>query len=526
MNSIKVKWLSIVVLVILVVYGLWTGLMYSLNFELNSDTVVPGLIANDIFSHGNIQYDFPVNDPYIFTDIYTFDIWPQFLSGYDPTVLRLTAYAMFIIAIAIFSFIVYRYTGTVSALMFAALTVNLGFDAYTNFISPERHVGTLIATGLLIILLDFDRAKKSGKFRMAACVLIAALVLLSDSIFLALFIIPYVACYLLFFRGALKKNWPKKKLEKQELDRLRAEKTKELRTMDMTVILLVVVPVLVLLFKTFEPKFIGDNLAYFNPTPMTISDLHQALVVNLPLYFQCLAQLVNQALFNVLSFKFSLMDIPIAIVFLGALSLAATRPNKQARYIYMMFLLSGVVVFLGFIFLGFAVDLWSSRFLIVTAISIFAVIALAYDEKDDKLGRNALLLVLVLVLVIYMVPISYSKIASLDNHPNQEQYDLIGYMESHGYTNGVSDYDHSNLISYLSREHVELLAVQKDSDMLTPYSWLASSTWYLSQEQGYFVMAENNTKFYDDVQGIIAAHPPKQVDYYKDYTIYIYNMSK
>lgn len=74
MKGLKIKWLAIVILTILIIYGLFTGLMYSLNFDLGSDTVVPGLVAMEIFDHGNLQYNFPVNDPYLFTDIYTFDI--------------------------------------------------------------------------------------------------------------------------------------------------------------------------------------------------------------------------------------------------------------------------------------------------------------------------------------------------------------------------------------------------------------------------------------------------------------------
>ena len=104
MKGLNVKWLAVAILAVLIVYGLGAGLMYSLNFELSSDTVVPGVVAKEVFSNGNFQFEFPVNDPYLFTDIYTFHLLPQVLSGYDPTVLRLTAFAMFLILIAIFSY--------------------------------------------------------------------------------------------------------------------------------------------------------------------------------------------------------------------------------------------------------------------------------------------------------------------------------------------------------------------------------------------------------------------------------------
>ena len=526
MSGLKIKWIAIAVLAVLIVYGLGTGLMYSLNLELNSDTVVPGLVANEIFSHGNFQYDFPVNDPYLFTDIYTFDMLPQLLSGYDPTVLRLTAYAMFIIVVAIFSFIVYQYAGSVSALMFAALTVNLGFDAYTNFLSPERHIGTLIATGLLIILLEFNRAKKAGVYRMGACVLIAALVLLSDSLFFAMFIIPYIACYVFFFRDEIKKSWPKTKMDKQEQGLLRAEKKKELNRLDITVALLVAVPGLFWLFKTFEPSFISDNLVQFNRTSITVSGLSQVLFTNIPLYFQSLAQLLNQSLFNVLSVKFTLIDIPVVIIFLGALFLAVTRPNKQARYLYLIFILSGVLTFLGYLFLGFADGLGSSRFLIFTAISIFAVIALAYNEKEETNKLNLLLLALVVVLVLSTVPASYSKLITLDGHPNQEQYQLISYLESKNYTVGYSDYTNANLLTYLSKEKLTVRALRVDNDQFKSYQWLASLKWYSYQPPEFFYVMKNGTPFNDAVLTINANRPtPNPMDTFGNYNIFHFDFT-
>lgn len=53
----------IAIFTVLRAYGLGIGLIYALNLELSSDTVVPGLVAREIFDHGNFQFDFPVNDP-------------------------------------------------------------------------------------------------------------------------------------------------------------------------------------------------------------------------------------------------------------------------------------------------------------------------------------------------------------------------------------------------------------------------------------------------------------------------------
>ena len=202
MKGLKIKWLAIGILAILILYGLLAGLLYSLNYDLASDNVVPGLVAIEIFSHGNFQFNFPVNDPHLFTDVYTFHLLPQYLSGYDPNVLRLTAFVMFVILIVIFAYIIYGYTGVVSAMMFAALMANLSPDAYYYFISPDWHLGMLIGAGIFIILLDFERVKKRSLYWTALCVILIALVMLSDSTILTVFILPYIAYYILFKRPA------------------------------------------------------------------------------------------------------------------------------------------------------------------------------------------------------------------------------------------------------------------------------------------------------------------------------------
>ena len=176
-----------------------------------------------------------------------------------------------------------------------------------------------------------------------------------------------------------------------------------------------------------------SQLLYFNSTPVSLVDLQHAVAVNLPLYFQALALLVNTALYNVLSLNFGILDIPVALVFLVALGISFVRVNKKAGYLYVMFLGSAIVIFLGFILLSLTDGLWSARFLIYTALAVFGVIALAYDEKDEKNKLNLLLLALVVVLVLSTVPANYSKMTSLDGQPNKEDYQLIAFIESRGY---------------------------------------------------------------------------------------------
>ena len=525
MRGLNTKSIAIVILAILVIYGLFAGFMYSLNFDLGSDTVVPGIVAMEVFNHGDIQFDFPVNDPYLFTDIYTFHLLPQLLSGYDPTVLRLTAFAMFLILIAIFSYIIYRYAGTVSALMFAALMANLSPDAYTYFISPEWHEGTLIATGIFIILLNFDRIKKSSMYWTAACVIAAALVMLSDSTFLALFIIPYIAYYILFKRAELQKSLSKKKAGKQGNGTVDISDKGGQKNTDIILLSVALIPTLAWLFKTYEPTSLGLWMPYFDSTPVSLVGIQYALTVNLPLYFQCITFLVSQAWYNVLGLHIGLLDIPMALIFIAALGISVVRTNKNARYLYMMFLVAAIVMFLGFVFSSLTDGLWSSRFLIYTALSVFAVIALGYDEKDESNKLNLVLLGLVVVLVLSTVPLNYSRLVSLDSHPNQDENQLISFLESRGYNFGYSDYANANLLTYLSKEQVTVRSVRIQNGKIDPYPWLAAVKWYNVHPSKFFILSKTGTEFNGGLFVLVNAHPPSLVETYKGYNVFYFNSS-
>jgi hypothetical protein len=531
MRGLKTRWLVIAILAILTLYGLLAGFMYSLNYDLSSDTVVPGIVAMEIFTHGNLQFNYPANDPYLFTDIFTFHLIPQLISGYDPTVLKLTAFAMFIIAVLVFSYIVYKYSGLINALMFAALLSNLSPEAYTYFITPEWHIGTLLLSGVFIILLDFDRIDRISIYQAALLVIAVALVLISDSIILAIFIIPYVVCYILFKKLG-KKNADVRPISGKKVPRAQRKmensrtNTTQVRRQDMTVLSVAVVPFLALLFKMYEPVAVSATLSYFNPTPVSLVSLSQSLTVNLPLYFQCLSFLVCHGLYDVLSLRIGLTDLPLAVLFLATLGIAIVMRNRKAGVIYTFFLTSALVIFLGVLFTSLTDGFWSARFLTFTAVSIFAVIALAYDEMGHKGVLNVALPFLVIVLVLSNVPASEAKMLSIDNTPNQAQYSLIGHMESTGYQYGFSDYNQANVLTYLSKETLIVRAIDTNNDQIIPYSWLASNKWYTAMPSKFFIISENGTDFDSKIQGVVVAHSPSYTESYEGYTIYYYNSSE
>lgn len=264
----------------------------------------------------------------------------------------------------------------------------------------------------------------------------------------------------------------------------------------------------------------------FVPTQAGIVDVSYALSVNLPLYVQCITSLISQPCYELLGGLVNIMDILLAIIFLAVLGISVIRANKSARYLYILFLGSAIVILLGFIFSSLTEGLWSSRFLIFTALSVFAVISLTYDEKNwtDKL--NLLLLALVVVLVLSTVPLSYSKLSSQYGHPNQEEYGLIAFVESKGYDFGYSDYGNANVITYLSKEGLIVRAVSIQGNTINACPWLASEKWYDQQSPRFFYLSKTGTAFNSAMQIMTARHPPQQVDSCEEYNIYYYDTTK
>ena len=140
---------------------------------------------------------------------------------------------------------------------------NLSPDAYYYFISPDWHLGMLIGAGIFIILLDFERIRTRNMFWTALCVIAVGLVMLSDTSILTVFIIPYVAYYILFKRPELMKSLRNKKIAKQAHDTAAPNKDDGLQKLDIVVLSTVVIPGIAWLFKTYEPMSIGITAPVF-----------------------------------------------------------------------------------------------------------------------------------------------------------------------------------------------------------------------------------------------------------------------
>lgn len=510
------------VLLVLVGFGLISCLLYSINLDLNSDMVTPGLVTKAIVDHHDFGFTFPVGDPYFFTDIFTFYFVPQVLSGYNPGVLRLTAFVMFLGVVALFSYLVYRHSNATSALIFAALATNLPPEVCGYFLSPEFHVGTLLFTGIFLLLFQKDLLKSASTPVVVALLVVVALIVVSDSIIIAFFVVPYLIYGL--YSERVKKAPALAEGNKKEQAR-KALASRKSATKVLAVLVALVFSTLIAYELKANNFFTGGHT--FIITAFKAVDLGKAVGTNIPLYVNALAMLVNGNLRNVLSLSLNGFDVFLALVFVGVLAYSLVAINKKAEYLYLMFGLGAAVMLVAFVFTSFADGLWSARFLIYTAISVFAVVALAY-KPEVGLGRNlnTVFLAAIILLILAAASGNVGKIAGYDYQPNKEDYALIENLEKNGLTFGFSDYNSANKLIYLSQERVMYPQVETVDNGFKVHMMLTTPLYYdLSQGNGYFCLLLNkNDTYYQSELKYAQSHTPLNTYQFGNYSVYQYSV--
>lgn len=507
-------------LCLLVAFGLVIGLLHSVNLKLDSDTVVPGIIAMEVVNYHDFQFIYPANDPYLFTDIFTFHFLPQVLSGYDPMVLRLTAYGVFLLITGVFSYLVYRFSGLTSALIFAALLTTLNPDAYWLFISPNYHAGTLLFAGIFLLLGSPDLVKNLRLPVVIALAFVAGLIVISDSIILILFIIPYIVYSV--YRYRIKSSGSEAAGSKKERDRRPSEKKNEVEHMDAVLLLLIVFAALAYLLKRHN-LFLGWQVLLVTPISIASNPIS-----NLALFWNALILLVNGNLYHLLNSGVTLYDLAIATIFLGVVAYSLIFFNKKASYLYSMFLLAAAGMFLAFVSTTLAVDIRSARFLLYFAVSIFAVIALAYRPEKLGLNFNTLFLAAILLLIIVSIFANAARISGYDYQPNKDDIALAGYLEQQNLTHGYADYNTGNKLIYFSKEKLLYPKVQINGSEFGSDGMCTSDRWYkvvgLGDRYCYLVVNPSDTG-YPAEQKYVTTHAPLETYTYQNYSIYKYEIA-
>lgn len=537
-------------LVVAILYGLATKLVLSLNLRLNSDNVVPGLMARDFWEYKNyLLSDFflPVHDTYLFTDVVPFHMIPQIISGFDPVALRLTGYVVFLLLLAAVSLLVYRVTGNlISTLILAALGANINVAGYTEFATPNNHAATAFFCAVLILLALYvnpvrsaalDRAggqnesasgekqkpgsaadqadgtpvdvppvdalsvdKNKGSARRwpatAAALLLPALTFLiaySDTIAILWFVLPYLFCYLVLYK----------------------EKTTRSDLVSLSLIVAI------------GAAYVLKMFSYTNVTITNEVQGVSHIFKTLPDYLSNLWYLLSPGISPVLkNSSIGLAEVigfSLLILAIGLSIYAAVRnPERKARFLYLILLLSAGIMAGAFISSSFAGDLSTSRYLSFTAIAIFILIAMGYSGLSGRLRTAYLSLILVMLAVAVIG--SYLALGTISHEPNKAEYDLIEKLESQGIDHCYGTYWTANVVSYLSDGEVLVRSVSFTPDgRIIPIYWNSCSRWYKYDPEDTYLLTDNNTMAATErymLLTVLANVNSTDPEYYSKYTIF------
>lgn len=497
-----------VALIAFTIYGMACKFLFSLNLPLNSDQVIPGSLAMEMWLNGNyLLKGIYLNslDSQLFNDILLFHLVPQVLTDFNPDVLRTTAFAIFFLTVVIFSYIVFIVTkDKTNALVFAALMANITPISYSYFVSPMSHIAAILSAGVFIILFltrfnrlsDVDGKDRKGLVEISLLLILMVIFTFSDFMFAVFFTFP-VAGYYLFFYG--KKSY---------------------RSGLFAGMLLMTV-VSAFIFSKFIVNKLG--LAYFITLPVLPAGIEKIVLVNIPLYVKGLLLLVNGNLYIGLTdvANFGLIEVLTAVLFLVVLGLAVKNMfdgrADQRKIVLAFFIFSVAVTFSAYVFTTLCVNIFTTRYLTFTALLVFLLISVYFSHKN-----KAMTLSILLILVIFSV-VNINTVKTLDYHPSQGQYDIIDYLRQNNLTFGYSDYWDSNIITYLSGGDIIIRPVTAGADGLRPFRSISTDEWYKEKPDRYFLLINNeNQNQVNGFRALIETIASSSVYQHKSYTIYLF----
>lgn len=481
-----------------------------MNIELNSDAIYPGMLALEIGKYHNFLlggYNLFSMDTTLFDDFLPFQFLPQILSNYDPNALRLIAFIIFLLVVIIFSLVIYKLSKNFTwALIFIALAVNMDPDSYRMFFAfPSFHIGTILFTGIFILLfLETDilnvNLKDVKKILIAFLLLILIdLVAFSDGIIVPFFVLPFVFVYVLFYR----------------------HKTK---TSNFMLIVIIASLLATYIFSTYIINMF--KIAHILSLPTALVGISKVITLNIPLYLKGLVIVYDFPLYQYIigAESFGIIHLTIiisTIILLYFIIKSALRENNRELTVLRMFLISAAAfTFVPYVITGLCQNIWTSRYLTFTVLSLYVLIAISYRNKS-KLFIAAL--IVLLVLNCYS---NYLVVSKLDNNPNQNEYGLINFLESKNLSYGYGFHWESNIITYLSHENVTVRSAFITENGILPFRHLSNNNWYDYRPSEYFYIVNNNDSYPGQVNQsklMISKYPPTNTYVYGSYTIYTFN---
>jgi len=487
-KQILLKNLTVIALIVLIIEGLVCKLLVTLRIQMNSDNTNAGLIAMEFWKHHNYLLSgiyLPSPDPYFFTELIPFHLVLQRITNYDPMVLRLTVFIIFIGVLVIFSFLVYKVTNKslISSLVFAAMLANVNMPAYENvYALALTHTGTLFFTGIMLLLVLY--LGRASTLQLSLITVLIALMVLSDTIVVAWFVLPFLAAYFLVNQGRS-------------------------TSLNMWVVSWTLLAGLVTVIKFL---FIDYLVPYQFSVQKQISISFKALE-----FFRQLSLYSSASLYHILTGgqSPSPVDIVLALVFLTALCIAiwnmghATNPIMRSFAIIIT--ISATIMFVGLTFTSLSEGTY--RYLGFTAISVFMLLSFYTSSK------NQLYISLIAIILISSAATNIFSVTNPDSQPDAKVYELIDYMKSYNITYAYADYWDAGRTTYLANEKVLVRPVIFTDSSFIPYEWNSCARWYDERPTEYCIIGNNDTQS-NTPNAFVTAHKPDRVLHCGNYTLY------
>lgn len=511
-------------LILFIIFGLASKFFISIYLRLDSDSVGMGLMSMEIGKHHNYLlsgYHLLSSDSLVFTELIPFQLIPQILTNYNPLSLKIITFLIFVLSVIILSYLVYFVSGKIfPALLFGALATNIPPEGYFWLTFPTTHNATILfgAVILLIVLylnkavekqMEIDGKNKKKKTDVPysipwsyfiLLILLVFLSVLSDTIILIWVIIPYILAYLLFYK----------------------RKTK---VMNLVVVFISTISVLAYIIKTyFIPGWFKASYG--------INSIQDIFLVNVPLFFKAQVMFLNHGLFRYMESVNNTEPIEIISIFLFMCAIIYVLKNiwndwknntSEKRFFYSILLISIIMIFSSFLISSYVYDLMGARYL--TFISLILLVLVAVSSLE----REKYFMVIVLLLLIFSTISSCIYISSMNLNPNEREYDLITYLASQNLTYGYGTYWNSNIVTYLSGEHVIIRSTYFFPDDIKPFLLNSCDRWYEYKPNSSFLIKDTtllSERAQDSFPSLIKSGNISDVLHYRNYDIYPFNFTR
>ncbi len=493
-----------IILFLLTLIGIWYKLKAYSNITLDSDSAQFGLYSYSIL-HGN----------YLFHEVYLsktgnyigeliiFHLFPQIFSNFDPLVFKLTLFVIFFLTLITFSILIYYITRKITnALIFSALFANLHSSAFNSFFISHMSAVLICGISLFAILILLDCTEKL-KPKLNFVIL---------TIFISIFISagaysdPYVIfCLIIPICGAYITTFDPKRNRSNFL-LISVITSSAITYLFANNIIEHIIP--------NPPRFIQYTQLEFHP----MSDI----IPNITAFFQGIIFILNDDFFQIWT-SLNIINISISTLFILTTTFLVYFWMKEKNdYLffksYLLFALA--VFFIFYVFTTMSAGFATTRYLLFPAMIFLIGVSLFYSPKRWFYS----FLIICMILTGLVGNISSDK--KIGEEFNQNQMELINFLDNNNLHHGYGDYWDSNIITYLSKFNVIVRPIKINiNESIETYPWNNNDNWYNYPEgSDVFIITkpENLDINKEKLEHILKLDPPKKSFQCNVYSIYVW----